>query len=181
MVLKIGLDQLVRPVQLSTSHDSGPIQSIGLENGQTGIGPVKPVVRLANRMNRMVSSEPSDSTFFFLSSLLSFPSDRTLPATHWNPSCLNARKTLLAKPPPPFKATSWPCQNTTTPRVNALLARWNLPTISLEPLLPSCWKSPVGKPLTPLAKPPRDPVGTPPFPVCAGRKNFSCSTEPPLC
>ena len=91
--------------------------------------------------------------FFFISSLLSFPSDGTLPATRWNPPSPSAGKTLLAGFPPPFKATLRPGRNTTNPpRARS-----------------SCLSEPLGNPAgTPYALTLEKPCRQAPHPPCKG-------------
>ena len=61
MVLKTGLDQLVRP---SIGHDSGPVRLIGPGSNRTGIEPFEPAVRLTNRTNWSIPFEPNISFSF---------------------------------------------------------------------------------------------------------------------
>ena len=169
MVLKIELDRSVRP---SAGHGSTvgrsrfhrwsvtiPVRSNGPENGQTGIGLVKLVVRSANQMNRTVLSKPCGSIFLFLfSSIVVVPLRR-------DPHPI--RKALLLRRNPPSnpartfpvptlekpcqqdthhlcKASPRPCWNTTTP---CLCACWKIFSYSSEPLTLETTPSPVLEPL----------------------------------
>ena len=120
MFLKTESDRPVRP---SAGHDSGPIRSIGPENGQSEIKPVKPVVQPENRMNGLFRTVRFNFFIYIFPPLSSFPSCET--------------------PTPPCKAAP------------------------LEPSLSPLRKSPASRTPTTLAKPARDPAGTPPPPACA--------------
>ena len=110
MVLKIEQDRPVRP---PTGHDSCSIWSFKPESVQTGIRPVKPVVRPVNQINQTVSLEPSSSTFLFFHCRRP-PSAGPPPRARKAPSCCPP---LLEKPPsspspasrnPPFFLRSHP-------------------------------------------------------------------------
>ena len=84
MFLKTESDRPVRP---SAGHDSGPIRSIGPENGQSEIKPVKPVVQPENRMNGLFRTVRFNFFIYIFPPLSSFPSG-----------------VLPAGPPPPLQS-----------------------------------------------------------------------------